>query len=336
MIATDLYIAGTGKHLPGPPVDNEQIHELFGIPADWIEGVLGIHARHLAMDLCTRRATTTVAEMAAQAAKQAMCQAEMRPEQIQLLILATNSPDRLAPPIVAFTQEHLAIPTCTALQLHGGCSTPLQGVVTALQFLETGAVDTALVMGSEMLSVFAPRGSMNAMERVSSSLFGDGAGAILLTRRPPGIPIHVLATHCVSTGVGRPPALFSAPLAETLTEGKPLRFVHDYEVVRTEAPAYAADAVRALMGKAGVELSATRVIPNQPSPRMIAQVAVHLGVDPAQVYVDCDRLGNTNAASILIALHDAIGMNWLKHGDVVALVTVEVSKWLQAAVCFKM
>ena len=328
-----IHIASTGSHLPGQPVDNARLEELFGIRAEWIDAALGIQSRHLGIDIETRSAFTTTAEMGAKAGLHALDRAQMRPEDVDLLILTTNSPDRLTPATVTYTQEHLGIQSCTALQLHGGCSTPIQGLITALQFLQTGMVETALIVGSEMLSVYSNfDGNLNAMDRVNTALFGDGAGALLLTTRPVGTPARILATHCTSLGTGRPAGLSSVPLADMMLKGKRIGFEHNYKAVRKEGPQFMVDGVHALLEKVGLPLDEVKLIPNQSSPHMISLIAELLEADRERIFVDCYRTGNTNAASALIAMDKAITSGWVQPGENAILISMCVSKWLYAGV----
>src|SRR5215472_1240477 len=183
-----VEIAGTGSYVPAEPISNEQLAAVFGREIIWLAEILGADKRHFAIDLdrLELRQGETNASMATKAARRAILDADIDPKSIDLIVMATSTPDYPFPATVLFVQEQLGLPDCCVMELRAGCGGMAQAFVIATHLIATGASQKALLIGSELISPFVSLFSDNKQEidkdfLVSLAMFGDGAGAVVLS-----------------------------------------------------------------------------------------------------------------------------------------------------------
>jgi 3-oxoacyl-[acyl-carrier-protein] synthase-3 len=289
----NAMITGWGKCVPPAVLTNSDLETLTQTSDDWITTRTGIKERRISH--------VEVSDMSAVAAQHALAAAGLEPDDIDLIIVATCSPDRLIPSAGTMVQAKIGATKAAAMDLNAACSGFLFGLATADQMIRTGSMRRVLVIGAEKLSFW-----LDFTNRSTSVLFGDGAGAVVIeaTEDEGGL----LAFELGSDGTAGD--LLCVP--GTGTEGNPLDaqapsiLMQGQDVFR-RAVAAMADSSTRVIAKAGLELGdVDLLIPHQANVRIIDATARRLALDPAQVYVNIASYGNTSAATIPIALTEAL------------------------------
>ncbi len=312
-MTTDRHatVAGTGSVLPERVVPNTYFEKLVDTNDEWIRQRTGIRERHFAAD------GQTTSDLATEATRLALGAAGIAPEQIDLLIVATCTPDNPIPAAAVRVQAKLGI-ACPAFDVNAACAGFSYGLSTGTAFIESGIAETVVVTGAETLSRF-----MDYADRTTCVLFGDGAGAVVL--RPsasPGVLGSVLGADGATAEILLIPAGGSAmpASAETVAaHDHTIRMPNGKEVFK-RAVVEMANACRELLEKSGftpddVDL----LIPHQANARIMVAVADRLGIDAERSVIDVESVGNTSAASIPIALDRAWRAGRVKTGALVLM-----------------
>jgi 3-oxoacyl-[acyl-carrier-protein] synthase-3 len=299
-------ISGVGGHLPARRVTNDDLARIVETSDAWIRSRSGIGARHFAAD------GEATSDLASAAAKKALADAGLAPADIGFLVVATVTPDRTFPATAVYVQEKLAIPPGPAFDVSAACGGFLYALAIAAKFVATGEVRHALVIGAEKLSCF-----LDWSDRATCVLFGDGAGAIVLSAAPDDAPNGVVATHISADGRLAKHLYADGGPSTTATVGK-VR-MNGKEVFRN-AVAEISNAVVAVAKKADVRIGDIDwFVPHQANIRIIEACAERLDLDPARIVVTIDRHANTSAASIPLALDAAVRDGRIRRGELLAL-----------------
>jgi 3-oxoacyl-[acyl-carrier-protein] synthase III len=302
-------IAGMGSALPAREVPNAELERMVDTSDEWIHSRTGIRARRFAGE------GETAATMAASAATDALASAGIDPAAVDLTVVATISGDQPLPSTASFVQEQLGI-SGAAFDLAAACAGFIYATEVAAAQIVTGRAETALVIGTEVLSRF-----LNFSDRTTCVLFGDGAGAALLEPgREPGIIQSLLALDGTQAELLTVPAGGAAePISEeTLKARRNLLRMIDGQSVFKQAVTAMAAACTEVLEKAGVAASdLALVIGHQANSRILTALGKRLGLDPEKVLIDIAWVGNTSAASIPIALDGAWRRGMLAPGDLV-------------------
>jgi 3-oxoacyl-[acyl-carrier-protein] synthase III len=301
-------ITGWSSVVPGRVLTNFDLEKIVDTTDEWITTRTGIRERHVVDQ------DETTATLAIQAAKQAIERAEITPSQVDLVICCTATPDYLFPATACLVQNEIGAEKAGAFDLQAACSGFIYGLAVGTQFVETGAYNTVLVVAAEALSRF-----LDWQDRSTCVLFGDGAGAVVL--QPSDKPAGPLSSVLGSYGAGEdliklPAGGARFPASEaTLAEGKHYIKMNGKETYRFAVRILGDSAIEAL-DKAGLAYKDISLfIPHQANTRIIDSVAKRLELDPAKVYIDIEKYGNTSAASIPIALCEAIDEGKVRPGD---------------------
>jgi 3-oxoacyl-[acyl-carrier-protein] synthase-3 len=303
---TGVRVAGTGSFLPDYVVTNEDLAAL-GYDADWILQRSGIRARrHAPPEMAT-------SDMAVAAAERCIAAARVPRSEIDLLLLATFTPDYLIPATACTVQERLGL-NCGAMDVSAACAGFLYALITGMQFVATGCSQAALVIGADTNSRV-----MNPEDKKTYPLFGDGAGAVLLVRgeADQGLSAYTLGAD----GAGE--QLLIRPAGGTRCPATAERIAAGEHFVRMEgrpvfkwAVRLVADSVRQVTSEAGLALGDVDLwLPHQANARILDAAIENLGVDPARVVVHMDRYGNTSAGSVPIALDESVAAGRVQRGD---------------------
>jgi 3-oxoacyl-[acyl-carrier-protein] synthase-3 len=246
-------------------------------------------------------------------------QAKVAPEDVDLIIVATITPDMVFPSTACFVQNRLGARNATCFDLEAACSGFLFAVNTASQFIKTGAIRTALVIGAEKLS-----GVVDWQDRTTCVLFGDGAGAVVLQscEAPRGILSVVTGSDGSLTELLKLPGGGSRyPVSPQTIEQR----LHYMKMVGKDVFKHA---VRAMSeaGRKAIEQSGLSIdqiaciVPHQANMRIVEAIRDRMAVEPEKFFVNLDRYGNMSAASIPVALDEAVRMGRIKSGDPILLV----------------
>ena len=303
-------ITGTGSYLPPNRVSNADLAvQLAGkgveTSDDWIVARTGIRARHFAA------ADVPCSDLAVEASRQALASAGVDASQIDLIILATSTPDMVFPSTACIVQRKLGIQGCAAFDVQAVCSGFVYALTIADSMIRTGAARKALVIGSEVFSRI-----LDFSDRTTCVLFGDGAGAVVLEASDtPGI----LATELHADG--RHVDILCTPGAMAGGEVLGLPFLKmDGQAVFKLAVGVLEDVARSVLEKAKREASDIDwLIPHQANIRIMHGTAKKLKLPLEKVVVTVDEHGNTSAASIPLALDVAVRANSIQRGDTVML-----------------
>jgi 3-oxoacyl-[acyl-carrier-protein] synthase-3 len=299
-------LAGTGSALPRTRVSNAELAERVDTSDEWIVERTGIRFRHIA------EADETTATLGAAAAKQALAAAGLEPSDIGLIIVATATPDNTFPASATKVQALLGTPDCIAFDVAAVCSGFLYAVSVADSMLRTGAAKHALVIGSETFSRI-----LDWEDRTTCVLFGDGAGAVILSAKDVDDDQGILATRLHAEGKYADMLYVDGGPSTTGTVGH-VR-MHGREVFR-----HAVTNLASVLGEvmADVGLSAEQidwVVPHQANKRIIDATAKKLGLPAERVVLTVDQHANTSAASVPLALDLAVRDGRIKRGDLVVL-----------------
>ena len=308
------YIAGTGRGIPVKTMTNDDFAKLGLETSDsWIVERTGIQQRHIGSP------EETVTHMSLLAAKRAMAKAGVTAGELDTIIVGTASPDHLLPSTAVEVQAGLGATRAAAFDIGAACSGYLYGITVGESMMQAGTAETVLVIGAEKLSSI-----VNWKDRSTAVLFGDGAGACVLRRARGGKGI--LSTYLRSDGnlaklLWRPAGGAAIPATEqNIADGTFFVQMAGREVfkhaVRSMSEAYD----RALDGAKLTSDDVDLIIPHQANLRIIEATAKHAGVGMDRVFVNVNKYGNTSAASIAIALDEAIEQGRVKDGATVVLV----------------
>ncbi|MBN8841885.1 MAG: ketoacyl-ACP synthase III [Sphingomonadales bacterium] len=299
-------LAGTGSALPRTRVSNAELAERVDTSDEWIVERTGIRFRHIA------EPDETTATLGAAAAKEALAAAGLQPSDIGLIIVATATPDNTFPASATKVQAILGAPDCIAFDVAAVCSGFLYAVSVADSMLRTGAAKHALVIGSETFSRI-----LDWEDRTTCVLFGDGAGAIVLSAEDVADDRGILATRLHAEGKYCDMLYVDGGPSTTGTVGH-VR-MQGREVFR-----HAVTNLASVLGEvmADVGLAAEDidwVVPHQANKRIIDATAKKLGLPADRVVLTVDQHANTSAASVPLALDLAVRDGRIKRGDLVVL-----------------
>ena len=299
-------LAGTGSALPRTRVSNAELAERVDTSDEWIVERTGIRFRHIA------ESDETTATLGAAAAQQALTAAGLEPSDIGLIIVATATPDNTFPASATKVQALIGAPDCIAFDVAAVCSGFLYAVSVADAMLRTGAAKHALVIGSETFSRI-----LDWEDRTTCVLFGDGAGAVVLSAKDVDDDQGILATRLHAEGKYSGMLYVDGGPSTTGTVGH-VR-MQGREVFR-----HAVTNLASVLGEvmADVGLSSDQIdwiVPHQANKRIIDATAKKLGLPAERVVLTVDQHANTSAASVPLALDLAVRDGRIKRGDLVVL-----------------
>ena len=305
-------ITGVGSYLPANILTNAQLEKMVDTSDEWIITRTGIKSRRLAAK------DEFTSDMAAHAAQRAMKKAGVTADQIDLIIVATITPDLPFPATACIVQQKIGAHRAAAFDLEAACSGFIYGLEIGQQFIMSRTYDTVLVIGAEKLSSI-----VDWKDRNTCVLFGDGAGAAVLQSRPNshGLLTAVMGADGSKGNLIHMPGGGSRCPASVDSVNARLHFL------RMEGKETFKNAVQAMLTAARealrrCELDVTKIkciIPHQANRRIIDAVGERLGAKPEQLFINLDRYGNTSAASVAIALDEAVSSGKIQRGDLVLM-----------------
>ncbi|MBN2331884.1 MAG: ketoacyl-ACP synthase III [Deltaproteobacteria bacterium] len=312
---TKAAIAGTGSYVPATIRTNHDLEKLVDTSHDWIVARSGISERRIAAD------HEQTSDLACHAARQALAMAAVTPADLDMIIVATVTPDMPFPPTSSILQHKLGANGAAAFDINAVCSGFLYGLSAANGFIQNGTAKTILVVGAEILSRI-----VNWQDRTTCVLFGDGAGAVVL-QRTEKTDRGILSSHLHADGQYGPllmlPAGGSQQPASHQTVDDRLHYIamQGNEIFKVAVRCLTEVAFEALAHNNLAPEDIDLFIPHQANMRIIKAVDSRLGLAPEKVFTNVHKYGNTSAASIPIALDEANRMGLLHPGDTLLLDT---------------
>jgi 3-oxoacyl-[acyl-carrier-protein] synthase-3 len=312
-------IKGTGSYLPKKELTNFDLEKIVETNDQWIFERTGIKARRI----CSTEGGEFPADMAYKASLDALKTSELEPNDIDMIIFASVTPDYKLPNSSSLLQTKLGITNqCACLDISVACSGFVYGLNMADSFIKTGMIKNALIVGSEMLSR-----EVDWSDRSSCILFGDGCGVAVVGKTPEGENCDVLGSHLGADGTGK--EYFEQLIGGSvepiehrhIDEGSHFMKMQGREMFKVATRTLAQNA-KIVIDKAGLTLEDVDwMVPHQANIRIIETTGKLLGINPEKVIVNIERYGNTSAATVPIALHEAIQDGRIKRGNLVLLDT---------------
>ena len=307
-----IGITGLGMHVPSKVLTNRDLERMVDTSDDWIRTRTGIEERRIAPP------GTTTSDLAFAAARQALKQAMLKPQDVELIIVATTTPDMLFPSTSCLVQQRLGATKAVCFDLSAACSGSVFAMISAQQYLLNGRYRNALVIGAEVLSSF-----IDWTDRSTCVLFGDGAGACVLQPVTRG---GILATDMGSDG--RAARLLympgggsqHPPSHQSVDQRLHFLRMNGTEIFKL-AVRRMADSAKQVMQEGHVKPAQVACfIPHQANVRIIEAVVKWADLPREKVFMNLQRYGNTSAASNLIALYEAVKTGRITRGDRVVMV----------------
>lgn len=304
-------ISGTGSYVPDNVMTNEDLAKLVDTSDEWIESRTGIKERRIV----TKELTS---DLAYEAGKRAMISANLQAKEIDLIICATITPDSFMPSVACIVQDKLGAVNAVAFDLTAACSGFVYGIVTASQYIQTGMYQNVLVIGAETISKI-----LDWEDRSTCVLFGDGAGAVILTvsEKKKGIMVaNLLSDGSKQSQLVCPAVPLSNPYNKSDESFRPKITMQGQEVFKFAIRSIT-EHIKTLLQKADLNIEDIKyIIPHQANQRIIEHAANLCKIPKEKFYTNLMNYGNTSAASIGIALDELAKGNKLEHGDKLILV----------------
>ena len=304
-------ITGWGKYVPERVVTNDDLARIVDTSDEWIRTRTGIRERHL------RTENDTTASMSVAAAQEALAVAGITPADVDLIIVASSTPDYLLPSVASQVQDMLGAKS-GAFTLVAGCSGWVYGLVTAAQFIQSGGYDRILVIGAEIISF-----ALDFTDRTTCVLFGDAAAASVVEASDE--PGGLLSFELGSDGSGAmalyvPDGGNVSPISQrTVDERRQYLRMNGSEIYKFAVRTLSSSLKRTIYDAGLTPDDIDLYIPHQANARIIESAARQMRVPVDKFYINLDRYGNTSAASVPLALVEALEEGRLKDGDLVAM-----------------
>ncbi len=307
-------ITGYGSFVPEKTITNKDLAKMVNTSDEWITTRTGIKVRHIATD------SETTAFLATQAAKKALAKADLNAAELDLIIVATITPEMVFPSTASFVQSALGAGKAWVFDLAAACSGFIYGIAIVQQFLESGRYKNALVIGAETLTKIT-----NWNDRTSCILFGDGAGAVVLERskdKSSGV------MHCTMASDGRRWDALNCqaygsrnPADKPLKDPKKIYMEIKGREVYQQAVRRIIEAVNDCLDHCNLGIDdIAMVISHQMNARIIESAAKRLKLPGEKAYLNIAEYGNTSAASVPLAFDECIRTGKIKQGDIVVFV----------------
>lgn len=305
-------ITGLGAYVPERIVTNAEIAQLFGVTPEWIESMSGIRQRHYAAP------DQAASDLGIIAARRAMEQAKVLPPDLDLIIVATATPDMQFPSTACLIQDGIGAHSCPAFDLTANCSGFVYGLTVGAQFITNGFYKTVLVIGTEVCSRANDTTNLDTY-----MLFGDGAGAAILQAVPNG---YGILSACLGAD-GSGGSFMMAQAGRSRLPATPELLAQNMHKAQMNGAEIFVFAMRTLpkvtlqaLDLANLTTNDLKlIVPHQANQRIIAAAARRMELPIEKFLVNMERFGNTSSATIPIALVEAVSAGLVKSGDVIAL-----------------
>jgi 3-oxoacyl-[acyl-carrier-protein] synthase-3 len=305
MSAQYSRIVGTGAYLPARILTNKELEKTVDTSDEWIHARTGIRQRHIAAD------DEQTSDLALAASRKALAAAGIAAAELDLIVVATTTPDMVFPSTACILQAKLGARNCPAFDMQAVCSGFVFGLATADQFIRSGSCRNALVVGAEIYSRI-----LDWTDRATCVLFGDGAGAVVLQKSAaPG----VVSSHLHADGTHVDMLSVPGTVSGGKVVGRPFVQMDGQSVFKFAVKVLEEVAEEALAANGLTMADIDWLIPHQANIRIIQATARKLGISMEKVVVTVERHANTSAASIPLALDEAVRDGRIRQGQHVML-----------------
>jgi 3-oxoacyl-[acyl-carrier-protein] synthase-3 len=308
-----VAILGTGSHMPEKILTNADLEKIVQTSDEWITTRTGIKQRHIADD------ATATSDIAVEAARKALAEAKIGPQDLDAIIVATVTPDMAFPSTACFVQKKLGASNSTAFDISAACSGFIYGLSMVKAFIESGTYKYVLLIGAETLSKIT-----DWTDRNTCVLFGDGAGAMILARTDQ--PTSILSVYTCADGsydklLQLPGGGSRHPATHETVDNKLHCLKMEGKEVFKVAVTKMSDAVQKALDQAHLKCNDIALfIPHQANLRIIEAIAKRLEIPVDKVFVNLHKYGNMSSATVIVALDEARHEGRIKPGDVVEMV----------------
>jgi 3-oxoacyl-[acyl-carrier-protein] synthase-3 len=300
---TFARITGTGSYLPERILTNKELEVMVETSDEWIVTRTGIKERHIAAE------NEFTSDLALHASRRAIEAAGINANEIDLIIVATTTPDRIFPSTACLLQDKLGISNCPAFDIQAVCSGFIYALATANNFIKTGAAKCALVIGAETMSRIT-----DWTDRTNCILWGDGAGAVILKA---DANTGILSTHLHADGSYSD--MLNVPSGISQREGRKTIYMEGNPVFKVAVNTLDAIVDETLVANNLQKSDIDWLVPHQANIRILSSTAKKLGMSMDKVVVTVDVHGNTSAASVPLALDVAVRDGRIKRGETVLM-----------------
>ena len=343
-----LQMVSTGSYLPGDPIDNARMEQLCGgVPEDVLEG-LQVKTRYWCVNPDTGEHNETNSEMATKAAREALELAQLEPDEIDLIVVSTASPEFHLPPTSTFVQEKLGLRSCAAIDIRSGCAGAVEALDLARLYLEHGDFENAVVIGSEAISPLSVEAYLEGgpskvrmRDRLGIYSFGDGAGAMVLRASEGDGNGGVRGSAIACVGGERKPGMqvLGGGTAKPFHEQRQAKRLAEMKVDVVESgrftPYVLTEGLRETIEHSGVPAHEIDhcVIPEGNATYMTDELREAGLLTPEwtelepKIYENLAEVGATGSAAVPLALDHGWRTGQIKQGDMVMLLAIETSKW---------
>lgn len=339
-----IRMIGFGEYLPGEPVTNEQMEEVFSIRKEWIDLMIGNTSRYFAVDFKRGTVNFNLTDICTEAAVRAIEDAGIEKTDIDLIVLSTATPDHLMPATVNLVADRLGLSHVRTYQIQAGCSGALQGVDVATQFLALGTYRHALVIGGDVCNKYMDLNrdfkKLRSSEIINYALFGDGAGAVVLTNDDrDGLEIVHIQNRF--EGLGKKPGQIMnwfGAIPENIQElskrdiRKQFQSANeDYKAIESSVPIMTKEVLDELLAIMNwTREDVTYYLLPQLGWNMTKKIIESLGLDLDSTINCVQYTGNNGNALPYLQMKKL--QNKLSHGDKVVCVAIESSKWIKTGI----
>jgi 3-oxoacyl-[acyl-carrier-protein] synthase III len=334
--AAEIHILSAGTALPGPLLDNATLARRFGVSEtweQWIDAFVGISSRHLAIDLDTGEVRYSLADLGETAASRALAAAGLDAASVDLMVMSTATPDMLMPATVNMIADRLGIDGVPTYQLQSGCAGAIAAINVARQLLETGRYRTALVIGGDVIAkhydLSANAAAAAPAQMINGVLFGDGAGAAVLSTEPTSDATVIRSVLLRLVGRNRAPGQTVEWFGMADRGSDRPAVTEDYKAIEESVPVLASEILAELLSDLDwSETDIDYLLPPQLSGKMTARIVERLALPYAKEITCVRETGNTGNALPFFQLERLLPL--LTTGDCALGIAVESSKWIKS------
>lgn len=307
-LKTYSRIIGTGSYLPEKILTNHDLEKMVDTSDEWIRERTGIEQRHIAAE------NETTCDLAEKAALNAIDMAKIDPQSIDLIVVATTTPDKIFPSTACLLQQRLGIRGCPAFDIQAVCTGFVYAISVADQFIKTGMAKRVLVVGAETLSRIT-----NWSDRTTCILFGDGAGAMLLeaSDQPGILSTHIHADGQYESLLHVPSGPSKKPISDDIAERT--MSMKGNEVFKVAVNTLSRIAMETLVANNMTKEDVDWLVPHQANLRIINAAAKKLALRDEQVVITVNKHANTSSASVPMAFDEAVRDGRIQRGQTVLM-----------------